>query len=324
MPKPPAFQMPPIRAVLGWVVEKKAESYFLKIRVAPTKGALHKSGICLDDTPTCFSDTFFDDDNHSLGSKNQYLRSRLNVDTNKIEHVFQEGIGSIKEGILIYSERKAEKDEFKNQKETVLNYTFKRWQANSTPDSDIDIYFDWVTDPVDYQVMSIRKKVKSEDIQDIYIGFCDVLIRCMGVMESVVLEAQAVQRLLVSSTEYLPLRTKFMAMLQVTPNFMLYYKIYKQYDCIQDPIEHSRSLLQLAEEDPSQKEMAVNYVWWTMESSFAYACAWTFRQEERLKQVNKEKEKLEDDEYCKEVIKEKWKFDLDGPYGLCIMDDIDF
>lgn len=216
----------------GVSVEELNNEYFVKVRVLSTELTLRKVGLLESSKDFSLShqykDTFSDTSEFLYGKSNQYLRKRTSA--KGLEYFLQKCKETAIPGVLMYSQEKlnfnpTDVDEF-------LTYEFNRWE-NSI--NEFIVYLDCVTEPFPYEILSISKKIISEERNEIINGL-------KSIMEFVFAEENKIV--------FLPISTKFMTILQLSPNVLAYHNIFKRFDC---SIKCEVYLKSLLENDMFQK-----------------------------------------------------------------------
>lgn len=232
------------------IIEQSELGFFVKVRVLPTEIALQKLNLheAIKTEPTSqYTDTFLDTKDFSLGKHNNYLRKRESLRDQRLKTVHQQCSENSILGLLMYIENEIK--EVSKGYESFLKYKFDRW---TTTIDGLDVNYDCISGQFPYEVLSISKQITSTQVYDIIIGLIQIFsffdIQSTVNIRNIEKDIRAV---LSQSSEYFPVSTKFMTMLQLSPFVWAYKQIFKKNDCSINFEVHLEALLKSDKSDPN-------------------------------------------------------------------------
>lgn len=236
--------------------ETKTERY-LKYRVFPTAEATGR--LELSERTDTFDDTFYDNisDGSLLQSTKQgsYFRRRVAASGQPI-FVKQTTTTSPRRGNShsYIQSVSSEAECTAEAREAFLCYSFTRKYS----ELDDNVYLDTITKPVEYSVISIRRRIDEESsVGDIAVGILRIAWqlengRCSPLPEPV-------KDLLDSaSCRFFPVYSKFMFLLQMSGYHDVYYKVCDKFDPVSECLQARLELVASTDEHPCYSK---EYIW---------------------------------------------------------------
>jgi hypothetical protein len=196
--------------------ESDEKKYFIKFRINPLY-----FNVQFQQVTTKFEDTFYDDIEFTHGQKKEFYRNRKVISTVLVPPVFvHQDSDDLTFGIHCYNEKVLGKEESDRKKEIlnkILTYSFERFYTD-----DENIYKDVITEPVHYEVISIKFKLENFNSQSVLKQSLDDAIKKLSDM----LTPDIFNQFLLPY----PTFSKFMYMIQFSENSDYYDFIYKPID----------------------------------------------------------------------------------------------
>jgi len=247
----------------GIQIEQRQQEFFVKVRVLPTEIILGKLNINPTGTAQKFTDTFFDTPQFSLGKENEYLRQRQSASGFEL---VKQSCYSNDQGLLIHNEEIVSDSECED-KVKILTYSFQRRQSIiEVTNGQILSYLDTIDEPCPYEILSISKKVIVDiqviDFSNEVLNALKIILVNVSELFSAVNDLKHLHSSLSMIPEYLPIRTKFMTMLQLSHNAFAYEDVYEQHDCAKNYGQH---ILTLGRSSQSFEvaQLVKKYYWFT-------------------------------------------------------------
>lgn len=259
------------------VEESAANEKFLKVRLYPTTDLL--KNVNVDTVSEKLEDEFFDDPNFALAKQKIFIRKRgskvVRQDSYTLHfgcHVYQE-VDHVLTGD--YS--------------SVIQYGFERRRVTLSNGHLLDMYLDTITDPIVYEVISIRKPLENFDKQSILEAFCEVIRELKCVLDGVVPFAFS----------------KFMYFLQCSNKYELFDNVFSSLEPVHELIAVNVEKLLEQNKDDSNKNLR------KMRSIYL----WTMRMQLDQIQIMFERKLFEEDE-CYALLKDARDSVMNGKVQL--------
>ena len=246
----------------GIFLYKDEQKHYLKLRIFPTQKAREELSFPLEPTEK-LTDHFYDTEDFSNGENNRHIKKRGD------KYILQECemVGDI----LSYSETFLPSLPPDCDQQPFLSYSFLRYRGKSF--NKVISYLDIlkVNQKEDYEVVTISKEIDPELIGavknalqignlilalftvdlNLFVDLKAILKKFINITESK--ELEQLYSKISGSSEYLPLPTKFMTMMQLSVNAHLYLDIFSRHDAfLYSHTDHLREM---------DKSIATKYFW---------------------------------------------------------------